>query len=636
MVSPGLAATLAVAFLVLALSGCTEPPTVRGFPDPVDASASSSPTESSFEVALVATGVAATNRTPTGALIAWTIAGPSGVQSRVDYGGTNLYGSSTPLVTGTGPKTALLSGLRAGQTYHYRIHIVAGARSVDSLDAVFQTLAAPDETPPLVSNVDVREITPTTARVDWVVSENTGDVLSHVRYGTVMNAYPRRTAEVPGDAAQSAILTGLSPGTRYYFAIFALDAAGNGAQSPDGNFTTVGGSDASAPIVSTPTQTVPTSSSITISWSVTDNSEAVDSRVRYGTATATYTDVTSNLQGTGSKSVSLSGLTPSTDYYYVVEAVDFSNNTATTPEQEFTTAAQGSTNAPPTVFGISQGTTTQNSASISWQVNDESASVQSRLAYGTQQGGPYTERPWRTGAAPPAETLTGLAAGTRYYYVISADDGTNAAVTTSEFDFQTQFPPSSSSSQPPVIDEVSITVSEITKDSFKVTYSVSGPSSTQSKVKWGLGADVAGGESPTQAGTGSKMFTIANLTSKTLYHFQVVATASGEDDVSTDRTQRTAESVVVTITAGTGNAFSPMSLAASGTGLWHVEVTNTHTAPHTWTVKDSSGSTVSTFDTSGIDPGDSDEIIASALAAGSYTYVCTFHSAMNPGTLTVS
>jgi len=94
--------------------------------------------------------------------------------------------------------------------------------------------------------------------------------------------------------------------------------------------------DTTPPVITDVANGTPTANSVTITWT-TD--EASDSLVKYGTVSGTYTDDISDAARITAHSIGLSGLTPETTYYFVVNSTDASDNSAESAEHSFTTAA---------------------------------------------------------------------------------------------------------------------------------------------------------------------------------------------------------------------------------------------------------------------------------------------------------
>ena len=104
----------------------------------------------------------------------------------------------------------------------------------------------------------------------------------------------------------------------------------------DGVVTVVGVPDTTPPVITDVTNETPTSSSVAIVWT-TD--EASNSIVRYGTESDNYTYATSGGAMTTSHVIQLSGLTPNTAYYFVVNSTDASGNANESIEYSFMTMA---------------------------------------------------------------------------------------------------------------------------------------------------------------------------------------------------------------------------------------------------------------------------------------------------------
>ena len=94
------------------------------------------------------------------------------------------------------------------------------------------------------------------------------------------------------------------------------------------------GPDITPPVISSVASSSITTSSAVITWT-TD--EISDSLVKYGTAAGTYTLTASDPADVMSHSISLTGLSAGTIYYYVVNSTDPGGNSAESAEYSFTT-----------------------------------------------------------------------------------------------------------------------------------------------------------------------------------------------------------------------------------------------------------------------------------------------------------
>ena len=134
--------------------------------------------------------------------------------------------------------------------------------------------------------------------------------------------------------------TGLSASTAYYYVVEASDGDGTAAASGQASATTEGGSGTCSAAPAAPaglTATATSSSAISLSWTaVTPPANcAISSYKIYSSTTNGFTPGTGNLITTVSSGTTYSdtGLSASTTYYFVVEAVDAFGNSVGSSQQ---------------------------------------------------------------------------------------------------------------------------------------------------------------------------------------------------------------------------------------------------------------------------------------------------------------
>ena len=142
--------------------------------------------------------------------------------------------------------------------------------------------------------------------------------------------------------------TGLAASTAYFYIVEAVDSDGSSGPSNQATATTQGGTNCTA-VPSAPTGLTATASSssvIGLNWNaVTPPTNCtISSYTLYGSTTSGFTPGSGNLITSGLTSTSFSdtGLSASTTYYYVVEAVDSFGTSAASTQQSATTQALGS------------------------------------------------------------------------------------------------------------------------------------------------------------------------------------------------------------------------------------------------------------------------------------------------------
>ncbi|MDT8977629.1 glycosyl hydrolase family 18 protein [Paenibacillus sp. chi10] len=195
------------------------------------------------------------------------------------------------------------------------------------LDAL--TPPIPDTEPPSVpTNVIVTAKTSTSVSLSWTAStDNVGVTGYTVSYGT-------QSVSVSNP---NAVISGLTPDTNYTFTISAKDAKGNqsAASAPLTVKTAPAGSggDTTPPTAPSNLQVTGNSAtSVILSWSAsTDNVGVSGYTVSYGTNAVNVTDTT----------VTITGLTPNTNYAFTVIAKDAAGNVSTGTSVQVTTDLQG-------------------------------------------------------------------------------------------------------------------------------------------------------------------------------------------------------------------------------------------------------------------------------------------------------
>ena len=138
--------------------------------------------------------------------------------------------------------------------------------------------------------------------------------------------------------------------------------------------------------------------------------------------------------------VTVSGLTPGTEYHYRIVAEDESGNVAYSQDRTFETALEvvAVDNAPPEISEVSVTDITVSAATISW-VTDELA--QGRVEYGKTSAYGKATPLASDYATEHSAALSNLEPGTAYHYrVIVEDESGNEAVSPDEI-FTTDTPP---------------------------------------------------------------------------------------------------------------------------------------------------------------------------------------------------
>jgi fibronectin type 3 domain-containing protein len=307
--------------------------------------------------------------------------------ARVDYGTSssnlNLNVSSATLATS---RTLTLPGLTSQTTYFYRVTSVDAAgnsTTTPTAPAAPLSFTTLDVTPPTISAISA---TPagTSATIQWTTNES---ATARVDYGTSSSNLNLNVSSAALATSRTLTLPTLASGTTYFYRVTSVDAAGNSATTPTSpaaplSFTTL---DITPPTISAITAT-PSPTSATIQW---NTNESANARVNYGTSSSNLNlNVTSATLAT-SRTLTLTGLTANTTYFYRVVSADAAGNSTTSPNPP-TAPLSFVTPAQPSSVTILTGTLNSgNAASLAnddnnnYQVNSTTTGTRTTAWYAT-------------------------------------------------------------------------------------------------------------------------------------------------------------------------------------------------------------------------------------------------------------
>ncbi len=333
----------------------------------------------------------------------------------------NVYYATTPGVTTTsGTKIAnatspyVQSGLASGTTYYY---IVTAVNSVGESAASVQASAGTNAVQTPVPSVPaapqgVMAVGGTNqATISWpAVSGATSYNIYYSTQSGVTTANGTKIANATSPAVQS----GLASGTTYYYIVTALNNSGEGAASVQVAATTLAAVPApTAPAAPAGVTAVGGANQATITW------PAVSGATSYNLYRSTSSGVTTV---TGTKIAAVTspyvntGLIAGSSYYYIVTAVN------SIGESQASAQAMATTNPAPVVTvpaapASVTATGGTNQVSLSWAAVSGATSY--NVYYATTSGVTKTSGAKIVNATSPY-VQTGLAAGTSYYYVVTA------------------------------------------------------------------------------------------------------------------------------------------------------------------------------------------------------------------------
>jgi len=350
----------------------------------------------------------------------------------------------------------ITSGLLESTPYLYKIKLTDSSGNFaeytndGSNDYSFTTKNSTDTTPPVISNYDTPtvlngDVTANSAVITWDTNEGAN---SRVEYGKSLNSdsIPLYTNIQGSDttytttAGHSVTLSGLDPGTTYYYQIRSSDAYGNiGVKNNDGavpvvyfSFTTDGippSSDTTLPTIAYINKSF-NSDSVDITFTASDDSGVARVLIGYNAFNQGANDFkyeagsTLDMDDGSPHTLTIGGLTSSTEYIFRLRAQDDSGNKSDwlTDESDgsnfrFTTSAGNSNPSAEITYDQSSLVThiTSTTAKITWSTNIPANSLvdySTTDSVFTSTSGNYTSYP--VGAR--SVTLANLVPGSTYYF----------------------------------------------------------------------------------------------------------------------------------------------------------------------------------------------------------------------------
>lgn len=350
-------------------------------------------------------------------------------------------------------------------------------------------------------------------------------------------------------------------GKTYYYRVRAADnvdneggASATVAQSAEGNF-------ASPPkIVSEPKASASFDQS-TIDW-VTDR--ASTSFVYYGTSPTQLTQSKGTLDLTTEHSMVITGLKPSTIYYFKVQSFDNnrSYDIATAYSQLYTLT----TTETASIFNVSSTDTGLSSSILSWQT---SVPTNAQIQYGTNRDYGLTQSDDSGTTASHIYKLDNLASGTTYHYRIVATTEYGSQITSDDYTVTTV-------ARPRITGITFQPVDSANTLAVQVSWNTNVPTSSQ------VDYTALGAKKSASAGdlTTTHQILISDLASSTDYQF-VIQGRDGYGNLATSDLQNwrsgvdtkpptiTDMSVNATTVTGSGNAKAQLIIS------WHTDEPST-------------------------------------------------------------
>jgi alkaline phosphatase len=396
--------------------------------------------------------VASSGITQSDATITWTTDEAS--NSVVRYGTTTDLGSEASDAAMVITHSLTLTGLFAETPYYYEVQSkdAAGNTTIDNNGGAYYsfTTTAPDTQPPVITGAtgDTSGTTGEQVAISAAITDNVAVTSATVHYTPIDGAETTApmtqgtgniwSADIPVASDKVGVIT-------YY--LTAQDAAGNNARSPADPETysiTVTDNDAPSAIADL-TATAVGGGSIDLAWSPAADNIAV-------TGYDIYRDIAPIMDVTGltplaadivETSYTDSATIHGTAYYYAVVGLDSASNRGGVSNSPSATADA----AGPAVTAVASSDVTYSNATITWTTDELSDSV---VRYGTATP-PTSQSSDAAMVTGHSITLTGLSAGTTYYYEVQSKDAAGNTAIDNDSGAYYSFTTTAPDTQSPVI-----------------------------------------------------------------------------------------------------------------------------------------------------------------------------------------
>ena len=446
---------------------------------------------------------------PTGQ-VAWSLTGFHGTPAQFSVGlgwataeyatnGKVLWGSSPASLTNEAPSAgkgtshaATVSGLSPNTVYHFQA-VSWDEFGVEKRSDVLSFRTLPDWS--------ISGFGGTTARTAATLQWNTDEYPTKGKLfvGTApetLSQFGGETAVANGHSVQ---VNGLSPDTRYFFQASSSDEFGLEKRSPVIELRT------QADWGITGFQGTAARTVASLSWSTPD--QATSGKVRYGTSAANLSHEAASAGNGTSHSVSVSGLSPGTDYYFQAVSADDLGGEKASNVILVRTADDWA------ITGFA-GQSTQTSVSLAWTT--PGFATNGVVFWGDSEAALNNVANDGANGTSHGLTVNGLNPDTLYYFQASSTDSDGFEKRSAVVAIRTQQIPLPTWS-------ISAFTGTSTKDSVTLSWNTD-QYATTGYVLWGTTLDgvttrVNGGGAAT-----SHSITVGGLQPDTLYYFVAVAT----------------------------------------------------------------------------------------------------------------
>jgi predicted phage tail protein len=342
------------------------------------------------------------------------------VRYRVYESTIDHFTPTTPVESPTATSTsATVPGLANGTTYYFLVIAVNDADENDGASPASNQASATPAAPPGAPTGLSATAENGKVNLSWTAPASDGGVpvTSYRVYDSTTSGFAPG-APVQSPDGTSATVTSLANGTIYYFLVTAVNGD-NEASSASGQASATPVGPPGAP---TGLNAAAENGEVNLSWTApaSDGGASVTSYDIYDSTTSGFTLGAPPERSAGT-STSVTGLANGTTYYFRVTAVNQAGQSSASAQTSATLATSVTRAAPPGAPTVLRAVAEDGEVSLSWTApaSDGGAPLTSYDIYDSTTSG-FTPGTLAETSAGTSTTVTGLANGTTYYFLVTA------------------------------------------------------------------------------------------------------------------------------------------------------------------------------------------------------------------------
>ncbi len=369
-------------------------------------------------------------------------AGPDGEPvTGTAYSAGDSLGDSEVIHVGHATLASFIDTPPAPGLWCYRVFVFDGVFHYSGSAKRCVDTSAADTTPPTFGGlVSATGVSNTQIELSWApASDDVTDAAALVydiyqapSAGELNWASPTYTS--PAGAGGFTVF-GLAPGTTYWFAVRARDAAGNRDDNTVSHgATTLQGADTTAPVFSgLVVATAVSATRVDLLWGAANDDTTPANQIVYDVFQSTVSGgqtfgAPTYSTPAGATGLQVTGLTPQTTYHFVVRARDAAGNADTnTQERSATTPAASDTTAPTFAGLVEAAAVSDTQILLTWAAASDNETLSDDLVYhvyrSTVSGSYNFSAPTFTTAPGETSTTIGsLTPSSTHYFIVRAED----------------------------------------------------------------------------------------------------------------------------------------------------------------------------------------------------------------------